>query len=226
MGGAVPGDDSHSRPERVEPVRAPALQAVEGRGFEVPLRADAPLHGFVSGYLCGVRGRQRTRSRLHKSRGAPRSTGGRQRLAVRSLGSLMLLVHTHTQRFVLFYEDNILTDSLNPQTTWPVEPGSAISLAIRNALFTITPVNSLFLFATLLDDEMVDKGSLFLGMGLYGLLPTLPDPYAANVALLRRQGRLEQRTRHATLLLVANVAWTKAATDEDPDQVVTSFAFA
>ena len=147
-------------------------------------------------------------------------------LAVRSLGSLMLLVHTDTQRFVLFYEDNILTDSLNPQTTWPVEPGSAISLAIRNALFTITPVNSLFLFATLLDDEMVDKGSLFLGMGLYGLLPTLPDPYAANVALLRRQGRLEQRTRHATLLLVANVAWTKAATDEDPDQVVTSFAFA
>jgi hypothetical protein len=147
-------------------------------------------------------------------------------LAVRSLGSLMLLVHTDTQRFVLFYEDNILTDSLNPHATWPVEPGSAISLAIRNALFTITPVNSLFLFATLLDAEMVDKGSLFLGMGLYGLLPTLPDPYAANVALLRRQGRLEQRTRHATLLLVANVAWTKGATDEDPDQVVTSFAFA
>ena len=145
---------------------------------------------------------------------------------VHSLGSSMLLVHTDTQRFVLVYEDNILTDSLQPEASWPVEPGSTISLAIRNALFTITPVNSLFLFATLRDDEMVEQGVLFLGMGLYGILPTLPDPYAANVALLRRRSTADQRVRQATMLLIAQVAWSKAATDEDPDQVVTRFAFA
>lgn len=147
-------------------------------------------------------------------------------LGVHSLGSAMLLVYTDTQQSVLLYEDNILIDSLDPDATWPVEPGTAIALAIRNALFTTTPVNSLFLFATLRDEEDVEQGSLFLGMGLYGLLPTLPDPYAANVALLRRQGRVDQRTRQATLLLIANVAWTKEASDEVPDRVVTSFAFA
>ena len=147
-------------------------------------------------------------------------------LGVHSLGSLMLLLYTDTQQWVLFYEDNILTDSLSPDARWPVEPGKAIALAIRNALFTITPVNSLFLFARLRDEEMVDQGSLFLGMGLYGLLPALPDPYAANVALLRRQGRFDQRARQATLLLIGNVAWTKAASDDAADQVTTAFAFA
>ena len=102
------------------------------------------------------------------------------------------MTYTDTQQLVLFYEDDILTDSLDPQATWPVEPGQAKSLAIRNALFTITPVNSLLLFARLHDEEMVEQGTLLLGMGLYGLLPTLPDPYAANVGWLRRQGRSEQ----------------------------------
>jgi hypothetical protein len=147
-------------------------------------------------------------------------------LAVHTLGSLLLLTYTDTQQFVFFYEDNILTDSLDPQATWPVEPGEARSLAIRNALFTVTPVNSLLLFAELREDEMVQTGNLLLGMGLYGLLPTLPDPYAANVAWLRRQSRTDQRTRQAGLLLVAAVSWTKAASDDNPDTVTTRFAFA
>ena len=76
----------------------------------------------------------------------------------------------------------------------PASPakGSACALAIRNALFTTTPVNSLLLFATLRDEEMIETGVVILGMGLYTMLPTLPDPYAANVAPLgRNRGRLE-----------------------------------
>jgi hypothetical protein len=147
-------------------------------------------------------------------------------LPVHSLGSLLLLTYTDTRQDVFFYEDNILTDSLDPRATWPVEPGEAISLAIRNALFTITPVNSLFLFAELRNEEMVERGILLLGMGLYGLLPTLPDPYAANVSWLRRKTRTDQYARQVSLLLVAANAWTKAASDDDPDLVATSFAFA
>jgi hypothetical protein len=154
----------------------------------------------------------------------PVEVGGRP-LAINTLRSRMLLVHTTAQRWVLFYEDNILVDSLDPSATWPVEPGQALAIALRNALLTITPVNSLFLFATLRDEENVDAGALFLGMGLYGVLPTLPDPYAANVGLVRPRRRGDRRP-HPTLLLVAGVGWAKAASDDDPDQVTTSFAFA
>jgi hypothetical protein len=146
-------------------------------------------------------------------------------LPVHTLNSSLLLTYTDTQQWAFFYEDNILTDSLDPQASWPVKPGEAISLAIRNALFTITPVNSLFLFAQLRDEEMVERGTLLLGMGLYGLLPTLPDPYAANVGWLRRSIRGEQQMRRASVLLVAAVAWT-LADDDLPDDVATRFAFA
>ena len=145
---------------------------------------------------------------------------------VRTLASSLLLTYNDTQQFAFFYEDNILTDSLAPGATWPVEPGEAISVAIRNALFTVTPVNSLLLFAELADEEMVKSGVVLLGFGLYALLPTLPDPYAANVTWLRREGRQGQRSRQAGLLLVGAVNWTKAAGDDDPDAVTTSFAFA
>src|SRR5260370_838614 len=144
---------------------------------------------------------------------------------IRTLDSLLALGYSDARQTAFLYDDNILVDSLDPAATWPVEPGEAISLAIRNALFTVTPVNSLLLFAELRDEETVDKAALLLGMGLFGLLPTLPDPYAANVGWLRRQSRGDQRFRRPTMLLVTGVTWRKAATDA-ADQIDTAFAFA
>jgi hypothetical protein len=145
---------------------------------------------------------------------------------VRTLKSLVSLVYTDDHQFAFVYDDNMLVDTLDPLAKWPVEPGKLISLAIRNALFTITPVNSLFLFAELEDEETVKQGKLLLGMGMHGLLPTLPDPYAANVSWLRAQSRIQQREARPSLLLVASVAWTKAEDDDHPDAVATSFTFA
>ena len=147
-------------------------------------------------------------------------------LPIRTLDSLLALAWTDAHAYVSLYDDNILIDSLDPQAHWPVEPGRAVSLAIRNALFTISPVNSLLLFGELRTEEMVEKATLLLGMGLFGILPTLPDPYAANVGWLRQLNRMYQRRHLPQLLLVAAVTWTKAAVDEDPDQVATAFAFA
>ena len=144
---------------------------------------------------------------------------------VHTLKSLVSLIYTDEKQFAFVYDDNILVDSLDPLAKWPVEPGKFISLAIRNALFTISPVNSLLLFAQLEDEETVKQATLMLGVGLYGLLPTLPDPYAANVTWLRSQTRIQQREARPTSLLVATVQWTKAA-DDDPDTVSTSFTFA
>lgn len=147
-------------------------------------------------------------------------------LPVRTRRSLLVLSYTDTLRHAFLYDADILLDALEPGVKPPAAPGTACALAIRNALFTTTPVNSLLLFATLRDDEMVDRGSLMLGMGLYAVLPTLPDPYAANVTpLARERGRLEGNT-HVTQLLVASVTWDKAAADDDADDVQTGFAFA
>jgi len=146
-------------------------------------------------------------------------------LPIHTLDSLLVLSYTDDAQLAFLYDDNILVDSLDPKAIRLLEVRRALSLAIRNALFTVTPVNSLLLFARLRDEEMVERGTLMLGMGLYGLLPTLPDPYAANVGSLRRGGLAVQRSRQVGLLLVAAVAWTKAATDEEPDAVDTRFAF-
>ncbi len=145
---------------------------------------------------------------------------------VNTLGSLLLLWFSDTASFVALFDDDILVDALDPQQTWPVAPGEAISLAIRNALFTITPVNGLFLFARLRDEEMVETGTLLLAFGLYGVLPTLPDPYAANTRWLRNQIRDGQRLGRPGILLLSGVSWQKAASDEDPDSVDVTFAFA
>jgi hypothetical protein len=80
---------------------------------------------------------------------------------------------------VSVYDDNILVDALDPRAGWPVERGRPLSLAIRNALFTITPVNSLLLFARLRDKEIVENGTLMLGMGMMACcqpcrIPTRP----------------------------------------------------
>lgn len=144
---------------------------------------------------------------------------------VHTLKSLLSLVYTDDRQFALLYDDNILVDSLDPSATWPVERGKTISLAIRNALFTITPVNSFFLFAELQDEEMVRRATLSLGMGLYGLLPSLPDPYAANVALLQTETLASRRNARPNMLLVGQVTWTKAVED-GADVVSTAFHFA
>jgi hypothetical protein len=147
-------------------------------------------------------------------------------LPVRTLRSLLLLAYTDQAQHVSVYDDNILVDALDPHVRWPVERGRPLSLAIRNALFTITPVNSLLLFARLRDEEIVEKGTLMLGMGMYGLLPTLPDPYAANVGLFRRRGRSDFASRQVSQLLIGSVTWKKAAEDDEPDTARTQFAFA
>jgi hypothetical protein len=145
--------------------------------------------------------------------------------SVHTLKSLVSLVYTDDKQFAFVYDDNILVDSLDPLAVWPLEPGKFISLAIRNALFTISPVNSVLLFGELEDEETVKQATLMLGVGLYGLLPTLPDPYAANVTWLGAQTRIQQREARPTMLLVAAVQWSKAA-DDGPDTVSTSFTFA
>src|SRR5260370_28204892 len=142
---------------------------------------------------------------------------------IRTLDSLLALCYSDPRQTAFLYDDNILCDTPDPPPTCPLHPGKATSLAIRNALFTVTPVNSLLLFAELRDEETVDNAALLLGMGLFGLLPTLPHPYAANVGWLRRQSRGDQRFRRPTMLLATSGTWQKAAAAGAAHQADTAF---
>ncbi len=146
---------------------------------------------------------------------------GNNVVAVRATDTLMYLIHTETLRRVYLIDANVLLDNFNPGQ--PQQALQPLALALHNALFTVTPVAAYFLIATLRDDEMVETGNLSLLFGMYGLLPTLPDPYAANDLAFRRRGRGRDTGGSVLpLLLLCQMLWHKAAGDE-PDDVNTRF---
>ena len=58
------------------------------------------------------------------------------------------------------------------------------SLALRNALFTVSPPRSLVLFGELLEGRIIN-GLLALTHDIYRYLPTLPDPYVSSYTVGR-----------------------------------------
>jgi hypothetical protein len=62
----------------------------------------------------------------------------------------------------------------------PENARGPIALALSNALLTTTRIRQLSLNGPLAGPGRIDNGVLNLYFGLYQILPTLPDPYAAN----------------------------------------------
>ena len=112
-----------------------------------------------------------------------------QPVAIQSKKSVLVLAVTKTFKLIYLFDDNILVDNTNLFVKPPIIP-QPISLALENALFKVTPVNGCLLFGTLADDFIkVKRGFLFLTFGLFAYLPTLPDPYAADLGFLKFQFR-------------------------------------
>jgi hypothetical protein len=154
-------------------------------------------------------------------------------LAIHSKNSLLLLAASKALQLIYLYDDNILADNLDLKKKPPVLPKS-IALAMHNALFKVTPVNGCLLFGALADDFIkIKQGILFLTFGLQAYLPTLPDPYAANLGGLRSQfrggrGPLVAGTAAAGqniwMWLVCQLVWQPGAAEDD--KVEVSFHFA
>lgn len=153
---------------------------------------------------------------------------------VRSKKTLLLLAVSDTRRLIYLFDDNILLDNIDLKKKPPVLP-KPISLALNNALFKVTPVNGCLLFGRL-DEDLVKvvRGNLFLTFGLYAYLPTLPDPYAANLsAFIRLQSRGAGSTRMMSLgsgqmqpfmWLVCQVQWRPKVSRGDAVEVSFHFA--
>jgi len=78
----------------------------------------------------------------------------------------------------------VLVDALAPATNPQPAP---IAFALRNALLTTTPPQRLLILGELGAANSIDEGALLIAFSLYTLLPTAPDPYAANFYPLPQQ---------------------------------------
>jgi hypothetical protein len=154
---------------------------------------------------------------------------------IRSKSSSMILSGTQAGRFVSLFDDNIVSDNINLTKKPPSIP-KPISLALRNALFKVTPVNGCVLFGSLNEDfTHVTNGFLYLTFGMYAYVPTLPDPYAANLGVLQRQFHAQDNTTFAvsrgasiSMWLICQIRWQpiNAADADSDDKVEVSFNFA
>ena len=157
---------------------------------------------------------------------------------VRSLRSLLVVAVTPDGNLIYLFDDNLIQDAALLGQEDPAIP-EPMALALSNALFKVTQANGCLLFGTLSDDfSAVESGFLFLTFGLYAYLPTLPDPYAANLGVLRRQirgraGAWDPVAGAGFLAgagimawLVARVRWQPGAEEGADDEVEVSFHFA
>ena len=89
------------------------------------------------------------------------------------------------------------------------------ALALSNALLTVTKPVSYYLAGKLKNRSTVESGNLVLLHGLYYFLPTLPDPYAANLAAFLRHQQTTKFNindhiggfRQIIALLLCTVGW-------------------
>ena len=150
---------------------------------------------------------------------------------IRSQNTAVLVAASKVQRLLYLYDDNVLFDNLDPSRP-RVTPPAPLAIALRNALFKVTPVNGCLLFGALAEDmRRVERGVAFLTFGVLAYVPTLPDPYAANLGVLRAQFERISRDSSFTntvqsvwMWLVARTSWQPLT--QDRDKVEVSFHFA
>jgi hypothetical protein len=112
---------------------------------------------------------------------------------VESLQTVFALSMSKHHKVVMLYDDNIILDnwqkSFIPKKNTPPLPVTFISssVALNNALLTVSPVSGMLLYGDLRNGDTFEKCLLIYSFGLLQYLPTLPDPYAANISFFKRR---------------------------------------
>ncbi len=111
---------------------------------------------------------------------------------VESQQTVFTLSISKDHQIVMLYDDDIIKDNFlknsQPIPGTPVPPITfeTTAIALNNALFTVSPVYGMLLYGDLKTEDSFDNCLLVYSFGLLYYLPTLPDPYAANISLLKR----------------------------------------
>ncbi|MEP7144665.1 MAG: hypothetical protein ABI707_17415, partial [Ferruginibacter sp.] len=99
-----------------------------------------------------------------------------------------ILIGANEQNTIISISDFelLINKNAGPNDLLPVP--QKMALALSNAMLTTTLPASAALLAFVSDDlKSLTKGTLEITFGLYAYLPTLPDPYVANLGIMRRQ---------------------------------------
>ncbi len=159
-----------------------------------------------------------------------------QPLSIHSKNSSLFIMASKTNKKLYLYDTNILADNASYSAAYVAKP-VPISFALHNAVFKTTKTNELVLFGELADNFInVENGNLYLGFGIYAYLPILPDPYAANLGILKEQFSFTARAggvsdvynnrynNQVWLLLICSIKWS--GNENDLDNVSVAFSFA
>jgi len=146
---------------------------------------------------------------------------------VESLSCSLLLSGGKTGRRIMLIEDDVQADQA--KIVGAAQQVRLFSIALENALFTVSPVKTFILFGEC-NDSMTDvrRGNVIIVFTLYSYLPTLPDPYVAKLGLWRRGANNDRYNRLAgaagfSSLLVCFITFVGA--DEETDNVKVNFYF-
>jgi hypothetical protein len=144
-------------------------------------------------------------------------------VSVKTKKSLVLLGGGELQNLIYLLDDNILWD--NKLSFDKVPKFKSLALALENALFTVSPVNGAMIFGKCNPtwDKIVESQT-FLVFGMLAYLPTLPDPYLANLGVLGRfVGKQSGELSSIRSWLICRIA-QKPIPSKD-DKVTVSFHF-
>ena len=145
--------------------------------------------------------------------------------------SMLMLGASDARRLLYIYDDNIIAD--NTQKVAGQAAIKPVAIALENAVFTVSPVNTCLLFGECdINWVQVNRANFFVSFVLFRYLPTLPDPYVGNLrAWDRIFGRTtnsntavnRQATNNPVSMLIASVKWN--ALSADKDNINTGFHF-
>ncbi len=131
---------------------------------------------------------------------------------LKSKATFFILSFSMDKNMVMLYDNNMLADN-NALPNSPVVFTSK-AIGLNNALLTVSPIAGFLLYGEMKDPGILSKTALIFSFGLLNYSPTLPDPYASNVAVSRRKyerGNDKMKSQYAqdsiSQLLVALLQW-------------------
>jgi hypothetical protein len=103
---------------------------------------------------------------------------------LKSKQTLFMLTWLPTVQLVYLYDDNLLSDN-NDSDPASIITFKSQAIALNNALLTVSPITGFLLAGELKNKQEFSKTFLLYSFGLLGYLPTLPDPYAADLDIFK-----------------------------------------
>jgi len=97
--------------------------------------------------------------------------------------TVFLLNWSQVSQLVMLYDDNLLVDNNGIVGPGQIATFQSNAVALNNALLTVSPLTGFLLAADLKSEQEFSKAIIIDTFGLLGYIPTLPDPYAADLGI-------------------------------------------